>query len=50
MLLGADLDGVERNFMPGRYVLFIQKIGNRLIFQINEGGKLLEVADPEPEV
>jgi hypothetical protein len=35
---------------PGRYVLFSQKTGNRLIFQINEDGKLLEVSDSESKV
>ena len=36
--------------MPGRYVLFSQKTGNRLIFQVDEEGQLLEVSDPEREV
>jgi hypothetical protein len=34
--------------LPGRYVLFSQKTGQRLIFQVDEEGELLEVADPEP--
>jgi hypothetical protein len=33
--------------MPGKYILFSQKTGNRLIFQVNEGGELLELPDLE---
>jgi len=33
--------------LPGRYVLFSQKTGKRLIFQVNEDGELLEVTDHE---
>lgn len=33
--------------MPGKYVLFSQKSGKRMIFLVNEEGTVQQLADPE---